>query len=277
MSDEQTAIVKSDDSAAVNIRLTDKGFVPQDGASLMFLAKVAMQSGLAPAQYKTPMQVFIVMAKGAELGISPLSSLSCFAPINNTPTLLVKAAKAIAMRAYPKAQFEEKWDGDTSTHIVRVRRSPDDSWHVSEFSWGDAETAGLAGNHNYKKYPKRMLRARAMGHALSDVFSDALMGMEVEGTIDETDVFAGRSATPALLTSGDSDGNFRSGFSEPAKPAPKVEPKPEPVAEKPKPPEPEQKPKKPAPPPEPEPEVIEPEVEDEPPFEEEEADGEDLF
>ena len=63
---------------------------------------------------------------------------------------------------------------------------------VRTFSWTDAERAELTKKDTYRKYPQRMLKARARAWAIRDVFPDALKGC---GVVEEVRDIPANAAT----------------------------------------------------------------------------------
>lgn len=276
MSDEQNAIVQHD-SQSNNVDVINGVLQPRNGKGIMELARVMSNSGMFP-NFKQPEQAFVAIAKGMALGLDPMSSLESIAVINGRAGIFGDAALALVMASGLLEDIEETFEGENCA-VCRVSRKGKKTAVEARFDQEDAKRAGLWGKGGpWTQYPKRMLKLRARGFALRDAFPDVLKGMktveEIRDYPDEIETTASvRAPDPAVAEPGDSSGNFRDGFS--AKPAPKADPKPEP--EKKVEPKPARKPK-PAPPPEPEPEeVVEAEVIEEPPFDEDDVDGDELF
>lgn len=151
-------------------------------------SKCVVASGLAPKSYRTPEQVLVAIETGAEVGFSPMQSLTAFTVLNGVPRLAVEPALALVLASGQLAQRHERWEGaglERRAVVALVRRG---GLAVERsFSIGDATMAGLDGKDNWRSYPDRMLLARAMGYALHDLFADVLRGMRIAETMDDDD------------------------------------------------------------------------------------------
>lgn len=140
--------------------------------------------------------VFAAIQKGAELGFSPMASLSQIAVINGRASLWGDALPALVLRA--GHQLDEWIEGEGKNMVAHARLTRGDTGQQVErtFSWADAEKAGLAGKKGpWQYYPKRMLQMRARGFAVRDGAADMMLGL---GTVEEVmDNPQMRDVTPA--------------------------------------------------------------------------------
>jgi hypothetical protein len=145
-------------------------------------SQAVVKSGFVPDGLKTPEAVMIALQAGMELGLTPWQSVQSIVPINRTPTVRVETACALVEGAgllEPGTKFRHRYEGagDALKCIVwttpRGAREPVET----EFSMGDAKTAGLAGKDNWKNYPQRMLLARAKGYHVRDYYPTAIRRM----------------------------------------------------------------------------------------------------
>lgn len=159
-------------------------------------AQMVVKSGLAPKTLKTPEQVMIALQMGAELGFTPMQSLSAVAVINGKPSVWGDAAKALVERS-PECEYVREWtegSGESLTAYCEAKRRGRPQPHKASFSWADAKRAGLTSKDTYKQYPHRMLQMRARSFCLRDQFADLLCGFVlVEEAMDYPSI-----ATPRI-------------------------------------------------------------------------------
>lgn len=141
------------------------------------LAQLIAKSGLAPKGYvDKPNDVLAAMQMGAELGLSPMTSLRHIAVINGRPSIWGDAALGIVLATKQLAFFEEQVGEDRATCTVQRKGWPNKVERT--FSLADAKRAGLLDKESpWRTYPRRMLQMRARSWALRDTFPDALGGL----------------------------------------------------------------------------------------------------
>lgn len=174
---------------------------PANLGEAMKYAEMIANSGMVPEHYKGNANAVLVACEtGSHLGFSSLESCQSIAVINNMPTIWGDALPALAMR-HPKFEYiDESFSENTMTATCKIKRQgmPE---QVRTFSWTDAERAGLTTKDTYKKYPQRMLKARARAWAVRDVFPDALRGTRVREEVQDqvyTERFTGEKEIEAV-------------------------------------------------------------------------------
>lgn len=147
-----------------------------------------IQSGLAPKGASVD-KLMLSVSKGAALGIPPMAAAYAIYSINNQAEPNTDAMFAVVAKSGLLEDFtiEYSGEGENLTCTWMLKRKGMSSSYFS-FSIADARQAGLFHNDlkpdvPWKKYPKRMLRARAGGYGLQDTFSDVLMGLYQNQTI----------------------------------------------------------------------------------------------
>lgn len=166
-----------------------------DFAEMLRRANVLANSGLVPAALRgKPEAVALVGARGAELGVPFVASLSEIFVIENRPTPSAQLRLAIIRRAGHEVRFPIS---SSSKCVARGRRREDrddpDAWSEVEWTIEDAARAKLDGKDVWKRYPASMLRARAICALGSLLFSDVLLGMGVDPT-SEVDEYVAESS-----------------------------------------------------------------------------------
>lgn len=154
--------------------------IPKTFEEALRFCDVLCKSTLVPADYQgKPANVLVALQYGMELGISPLQAMRSIAVVDGRPMVygdmvlgLIRSSGLLA-----SIQEEIRTDAAGDVAVCTVVRVGDPRPVVRTFSEADAKRAGLTDKVNWKKYPKRMLQARARSYALRDVFPDVLNGL----------------------------------------------------------------------------------------------------
>jgi hypothetical protein len=149
-------------------------------------SNAVVASGFAPKGMERPESVLVAIQLGAEIGLSPMAALQNTAIINGRPAIYGDAALALVRSSGLLVSYKEEEIGEpgADTHGYRVTavRKGDQS-AVETFTVSDAKKAKLWGKAGpWSDYPKRMLRFRARGYVLRDLFGDILKGLR---TVEE--------------------------------------------------------------------------------------------
>lgn len=150
----------------------------------LHFCKWAVASGIVPA--KTVQEAFVVLQRGGELGFRGLAAFDFLYSVNGRVRITPAGCKAKALGAGILADQREEvlGEGDAMEAVVTVSRRGIPSPFVGRFSLTDAKRAHLLDKDNWKKYPRRMLLARARGFAYGDAFSDLVGGLPVRDVAD---------------------------------------------------------------------------------------------
>lgn len=184
------------------------GIVPTTIEQTFRLAELIHQSGLAPYQLKNPQAVTVVLLKGLETGLPPMSALECIGVINGKACLHSDGIPALLWSRGFKIKEWYEGEGDKLTAKCTITR-PDGTEITGEFSTQDAKDARLWDTREkvkreirgewkevpndapWFKYRRRMLRMRARGWTARDAASDVLKGIPIfEEQRDIVDVTA---------------------------------------------------------------------------------------
>lgn len=135
------------------------------------LATIAFKSGYTQ---QNEAQLLFVMAKGFEIGVSPMQALDGIQVIKGKTTVSPQLMLALINRS---GLLEDmKIDGDATQCTVTMTRKGRSS-HAETFTMGNAQSMGLAGNYNWKAQPATMLKWRAVSACARVVFPDVIQGM----------------------------------------------------------------------------------------------------
>lgn len=135
------------------------------------MAQTALKSVLPPGT--TLDQAKAIIWSGQELGLQPFQALRSMAFIKGRLTMTVQLQLALAKRA--GVVIDKIVDGDGFCEVT-LRRGEETI--TTKFSLEDARRAGLIRpDSNWEKYPREMLRWRAIGSALRLLAPDIVMGL----------------------------------------------------------------------------------------------------
>jgi hypothetical protein len=178
--------VKNTSTEIVQQRKSPIGFGSQ-GVQLASLeeafrfANAIVQSGFAPKGMERPESVLVAIQLGAEIGLTPMAALQNTAVINGRPAIYGDAALALVrasglLQSYKEEEFGEPGSDGHGYRVTAVRKG--DQTAIETFTVSDAKRAKLWGKAGpWTDYPKRMLRFRARGYVLRDLFGDVLKGL----------------------------------------------------------------------------------------------------
>lgn len=149
-----------------------------------------------------PESVVVVLQYGSEIGMSNMQAIQQLVPVNNLVSIKGDGAKALIMGSGKVQSWKEEEIGQAGTDTwgfqITCQRKDTGELSTSTFRVSDAKRAGLwideaaitrnAGlRHSpWSKFPRRMLRYRALGFIARDMFSDVLQGVHIEEEIDNT-------------------------------------------------------------------------------------------
>lgn len=153
----------------------------------LHFCKWAVESRIVPVN--TVAEAFVVMQRGGELGFRGLASFDFLYPVNGRVRITPAGCKGKALASglladQKEEEILEKGTGEPVEAIVTVLRKGIPTPFVGRFSVVDAKKAFLWGKDNWKKYPRRMLLARARGFAYGDAFTDLVGGLQVREKFD---------------------------------------------------------------------------------------------
>lgn len=148
-------------------------------------AQYLFKSGLCPASIKSPEAALFIILAGRDLGLAPVAALRNIHVIQGK----VEVSADMQLALFARAGGSFRWVALSDTEAALELRAP---WmaapHVSRWTMQDAQRAKLDGGDNWKKYPKAMLRSRAITAGLKDVGFDATAGVYAPGEISGAEV-----------------------------------------------------------------------------------------
>jgi len=194
---EEIAEYKSNDVTANETG----GLTPNSFDGLWRMSQIMSKSGLMPKGIEKPEAVFVAVAMGLELGLSPMQSVQSISPINNQPTIWGDAMLGLVRASGVLEEFRETSVGtfpnDNYAAVCTVKRKAFDTASQT-FTIADAKKASLWGKSGpWSQYPKRMLQMRARSWALRDGFGDVLKGLRCAEEVRDYDVNMGETRAGA--------------------------------------------------------------------------------
>ncbi|MGI5060569.1 recombinase RecT [Treponema denticola] len=144
----------------------------------MRMAEVMAKSGLLPKALDTKEKVFIALQWGVELGLTPMAAATNIAVINGKPTLSADIMHAIVRNnpEYAGAEWK-KQDEQAAEVLVKRKNANMTETFRGYYDIEMAKRANLLSKENWRAYPARMLKHRALSFALRDAFPDVLAGL----------------------------------------------------------------------------------------------------
>lgn len=169
-SDGNTALARVDHSAP--LAKTDPY---TEWKALREQAAELVRSGFLPRAVNTAEKAIAIIQTGRELGIGPMQALRAIHIIEGKPTMSAELIAGLVLARIPGALLHVAKTTNEEC-VVRAAR-PGQPPTEYRFTIADARAAGIAGKDNWKKYPRAMLRARALSEAARGTFPDASMGL----------------------------------------------------------------------------------------------------
>lgn len=140
--------------------------LPSNFDSDMKMAQMLIKSGYVPKDVNRPEQVLFLMLIGRDMNLSAVQSLRHVRMIQGKPEL----SADIQLGKFLEQGGKFKWLKLTDTEAHLWLQSPSSlEPHVSTFNMDEAKRAGLLSNQTWQKYPKAMLRSRAITQGLKDI------------------------------------------------------------------------------------------------------------
>ena len=156
----------------------DDKFLPKNYEQLKNFCNVLAKSYYIPKNFiGKPENILAAVLMGSELGLKPMQSLTCIAVVNGRPTIWGDMALALCQKSPSFVDIIETLDPEKMIATCTVKRKGRTDV-TTTFSLEEAKVAGLLGRDTpWKAYPKRMLKMRARGFSLRDMFPDVLTGI----------------------------------------------------------------------------------------------------
>tara|TARA_R110000796_G_scaffold38210_7_gene96315 strand:- start:3229 stop:3840 length:612 start_codon:yes stop_codon:yes gene_type:complete len=145
--------------------------------------EVLLESGAIPPGVDTPEKLMTIIQLGKELGISPMVSITSINVIKGravvSSSILGALLKNHGIEWIWTKDFFTETDGKINTElefqwVSKVFNKPKSA--KFSISWAQMKMAGYTEKSNWIKYPKEMMRARAMAYGVRALFPEILLG-----------------------------------------------------------------------------------------------------
>lgn len=168
------------------------------------VAEKLAKSGMFPNRNKD--QLAVIIMQGHELGLGTMQAVNGLYVIGGRAALRAELAVSLVLNS-GKAEWFFIHPDSSPTSVTAVTKRVNAPKEITlTWTMQDAQAAGLMSNQNYKKYPQRMLEARAMMALARQVYPDVLMGLyakeELEDSAEEPVVRARIEEQPTASTGG---------------------------------------------------------------------------
>lgn len=183
-------------------------------------ATTIIDSGLLPQSIEEPEQVITIVQHGKELGLTPHIALNNIHVIAGRPVVSSSMLGAMLKKHGVEWIIEEdfatfKQDGNSGKRTTykffwksKITGTVLDT--TFSITWAQMEIAGYTEKHNWKKYPKEMMRARCLTYGVRALFPEIFLGLysdvEINDVaqdlgVEERDVTIGEEGEVVLQTS----------------------------------------------------------------------------
>jgi hypothetical protein len=161
-------------------------FVPQNLDQLYSLAKRLAQSSLIPSHLRgKPDDVAVILMKGQELGVSPLTSLGTIHVIEGKPGSSAELMAALVLRRPDVTELFRVVESTDDHATVEAKRVGWPDARCISYTFAQAKNAKLTSKANWQAHPAAMLRARAISAACHSWFQDVTLGLYCDDELDE--------------------------------------------------------------------------------------------
>ena len=175
-----------------------RSYTPGGGelSEMMQFAQNISKADMLPPQFKgKPSNVLWAMLKADQVGKSAIWAMEEINVIQNRPTISAAGMRDLCISAGHRWRVIESTDELCTVEIMR--RDDPDYPHRETYTMEMAKQSGDAASPNYKKYPKRMLLARATSNAVTAACPEVLMGVAQYTPEDLEIVDGGKAGVPS--------------------------------------------------------------------------------
>lgn len=169
MSDDETNALQQTDG-------TNAIYQPNDWKEAKQMAKHIYKSGLCPHGINGPEDAFVVMATGADLGLSPMESLRGIYVVKGRPTLSADLMVALVRRS-PDCKYFHRVELTDDRCTYETKRTDAPEPQSFTYTMQMARKANLTGKGVWQSHPKAMLRARAASRLAREEYPEAMLGL----------------------------------------------------------------------------------------------------
>lgn len=149
------------------------------------LARALAGASLLPDVMRSPENLLLIMGYAKSMGISPFAALRLVNVIGGRPTLSADGQQAVVRASGACARLDVVETTDERCEVIVQRNGGQPVtivWDIAR-----ARNAEITGNKQWSKYPRQMLRARALAEACRLGFPDVVGGVYDPDELSDTD------------------------------------------------------------------------------------------
>jgi hypothetical protein len=160
-------------------------YQPQNLQDAQALAKLWSCAGLVPAAFRgKPSDILLVMARGSDMGLSPVQSLHAFFVINGRVGMYSDALVGVVVGKPMCRYFRLVSSDDKQATYETLREGSPEPVRLT-YTMEQAKAAGLTSNATYSKHPAAMLRARCSAALARATYPDLVAGIYEPSELEE--------------------------------------------------------------------------------------------
>ncbi len=181
---------------SADIQLTDGKLQSASLNALYRAATLLTKSGILPKAYSTPEQTCAGMLYALELGLPPITSLRNIAVINGMPSVWGELPLAMVRNSgkleYIKEYLLDKTGNvicmanknltaeiEAAVCVVKRKGEEEREFFYTSLDAAKNPNANNPNNNIWKSYRSIMMKRKARGLAIKDVFGDVITGMSI--------------------------------------------------------------------------------------------------
>jgi len=161
-----------------------------------------MDGGAIPSNLDSPEKIATVIQHGKELGLDPVTSLGGIHVIKGRTVISAAIMGALLKRNGYEFVYTKDYDksgGDnaiTEVEIFWISKTLNREMSAKQsISWNEMTLAGYTTKDNWSKYPKNMMRARALSTAIRAIAPEVLLGIYSDTEIIDAIPNSGKKVT----------------------------------------------------------------------------------
>jgi len=157
-------------------------------AAMQAWASVMIKSGLSPSYIKHEEELILVLQKGRELGIPPMTALDTLYIIGGKVSLTAQAMLGLIMRSGKCVKWLPEYDEATEVWTILTKRIGMEGEMITQFGGAEADEIDyydnktkkwkpLTSKANWKNYRKDMLLHRCESRCARAYYADVVGGL----------------------------------------------------------------------------------------------------
>ncbi len=212
----QTQAIDAAQQGFIGIPMEEGRYKLTDHGQVIRLARIVLQSNLAPTGFDTEAKLFIGISRAIALKLDPILGLSRLGIVHNRVVIWGELPLGLCYRSGLVESFEEWFEDADGKRLngAAIERAIGSKALVARcvskrkggdvrdrsFSVADAIRAGLWGKGNWAQYPLDQLTYKARARVLRHLYADVLEGIDIKEDLEG--VFDSPSAPSAAAPKG---------------------------------------------------------------------------